>query len=257
MPISRWQIVDRGQTLWGPPRSVVYVMGGTGSPTGHRPDCSGYVSMCLDLPTPGLDTVTLVTAGKLAPISWDQVQPGDLIGICGPGTGGANGHVTMVETVDGDRYTVLEQTPPRGFQRNTYTRNTLQDNGFAPYKYTNLEEDNMTTPADVWGFPIANPNGGQAPAATFVAYSDYYAWLAGTWAWQVKHLLLGMIAMDDPITVPPLPAQFGDFPETRGFTVTNAQAAAILAADDGATGGGIPPHTHDVVEHVTGGVTQP
>src|SRR5512138_1260912 len=96
VPIKGSDIVQRAQTRWGPPMSVVYVMGGTASPTGHRPDCSGYVSMSLDLPTPGLDTVTLVTTGNLFGIDWDDVLPGDLVGICGPGTSGANGHVTVV-----------------------------------------------------------------------------------------------------------------------------------------------------------------
>ena len=44
--------------------------------------------MCLDLAKPGLSTVTLVTAGYIHQITRDERRPGDLVGRCGPGTGG-------------------------------------------------------------------------------------------------------------------------------------------------------------------------
>ncbi len=107
----------------------------------------------------------------------------------------------------------------------------------------------VTSPAAVWDYMLTTPNGGQADAKTNLVYSDYYAWLSGCWSWQCKHLLLGMLAMNDPVVVPHLPPQFGEFPETQGFSVSNALAQAILAAGGGP--GGIFPHIHE------GGTTGP
>lgn len=191
--MENWQIVDRGQTLWGPPMSVEYQMSGTNSPTRHRPDCSGYVSMCLDLPTPGLDTVSLVTTGTIVPIDWADATPGDLIGICGEGTLGAAGHVATIETVSPDRvwWTLLEQTPPAGFQRNTYSRNWLESNGFRPYQYT--READMT------------------PDQAYVLH-------------VLNYRVEGIIAMRDPIVVP---SYDDDHP---ALTLPNLLAQAVTAA---------------------------
>jgi hypothetical protein len=64
---------------------------------GSRTDCSGYVSMCLDLPRPGLTTVTLVEDGNIHEITPDELRPGDLVGHCGAGTGGDAGHVIVFD----------------------------------------------------------------------------------------------------------------------------------------------------------------
>jgi len=108
-----------------------------------------------------------------------------------------------------------------------------------------LNGEGMTSPADFWNFPINNPNDGKPnPAATYVAYADYYAWLAGIWAWQSKHLLLGLASMDDPITVPAPPEKFGNYPETQPFEVANLLAQAIMNTGGGP--GGLVPHVHAV-----------
>lgn len=75
--------------------SVPYVQWGTASPTGHRPDCSGFVSMCWDLPTPGENTESLVTKQIMYQIPEGDLQPGDAIGLCGPGTLGNAGHIML------------------------------------------------------------------------------------------------------------------------------------------------------------------
>ncbi len=49
---------------------------------GYRTDCSGFVSMCWQLPTPGHTTSTL--PGVSSTISRGELQPGDAI-LC-PGT---------------------------------------------------------------------------------------------------------------------------------------------------------------------------
>jgi cell wall-associated NlpC family hydrolase len=59
---------------------------------GYRRDCSGYVSMALGLPGPGLTTAEL--AARSTPITKTDLQPGDLL--INPARGGA-GHVVIFE----------------------------------------------------------------------------------------------------------------------------------------------------------------
>ena len=59
---------------------------------GYRRDCSGYVSMALGLPGPGLGTIQL--AQQSTPISRANLHPGDLM--INPAAGGA-GHVVLFE----------------------------------------------------------------------------------------------------------------------------------------------------------------
>jgi cell wall-associated NlpC family hydrolase len=59
---------------------------------GYRRDCSGYVSMALGLPGPGLDTAAL--AASATPITKAELQVGDLL--INPGPGGA-GHVVIFD----------------------------------------------------------------------------------------------------------------------------------------------------------------
>lgn len=85
-------VLDRAATwltAWhgGPvPYSMADLFGG------YRQDCSGYASMALGLPGPGLTTAGL--AAHSTPISKDALQPGDLL--INPGAGGA-GHVVIFE----------------------------------------------------------------------------------------------------------------------------------------------------------------
>lgn len=68
----------------------------SGNPTdwyqGYRRDCSGYVSMALGLPGPGLTTAEL--AAKSTPITQAELQPGDLLINPAPNL---NGHVVLFE----------------------------------------------------------------------------------------------------------------------------------------------------------------
>lgn len=92
--ISRKEIISRGE-FWVS-RHVPYSMNAEyPDPNGrkYRTDCSGFVSMALHAYSPGYNTVSLPDIAK--PISWEDLQPGDLVGTLGPGTGGAAGHVTL------------------------------------------------------------------------------------------------------------------------------------------------------------------
>ncbi len=59
---------------------------------GYRRDCSGYASMALGLPGPGLDTAGL--AARYTPIAKEQLQPGDLLINPAPNTAG---HVVIFD----------------------------------------------------------------------------------------------------------------------------------------------------------------
>lgn len=95
------QILDRAQNGWGLHRYPYSQT--TLVPPGYRADCSGYVSMVLGLPTRsvygygGYTTVTLVTSGVLIPIETDTLRSGDFVGMCGEGTEGDVGHITIFD----------------------------------------------------------------------------------------------------------------------------------------------------------------
>lgn len=87
--------------LW-PYGSVEYSMNLRG-PDGYRRDCTGFASMLWGLPTDGpgtwggYSTVTLVSYDQIFEISPQLLKRADAIGICGPDTGGANGHIMWFE----------------------------------------------------------------------------------------------------------------------------------------------------------------
>ena len=94
--ITRKDVMWRAVNIWQP-NHVPYNMGGYSN--GWRTDCSGYVSMCLNLTSekPGASTETLVSNGHIQEITRDELRPGDMVGLCGPGTGGANGHIVLFD----------------------------------------------------------------------------------------------------------------------------------------------------------------
>lgn len=98
MSITRDEI-ERRSTGWGFGR-LTYSQS-TLHPSGYRPDCSGYISMCWGTAKSGpgawggYSTVTLVSEGIMREIPWDDLRPGDAIGHCGPGTAGPAGHIML------------------------------------------------------------------------------------------------------------------------------------------------------------------
>ncbi|SDS33357.1 hypothetical protein [Actinopolymorpha singaporensis] len=93
--ISRAEVLARARTWLTP--SISYDMNGSAAaPDGvmYRSDCSGYASMALHLDAPGRSTIDLPDVTHVLR-SKDDLKPGDLLGIMGPDTGGAGGHVMI------------------------------------------------------------------------------------------------------------------------------------------------------------------
>ncbi|KAK8927780.1 hypothetical protein H634G_04978 [Metarhizium anisopliae BRIP 53293] len=140
--ISRQEIIARGQ-YWVS-KHVPYSMEATYPDqhgTRYRTDCSGFVTMALHATPPGYNTVSLPEIAR--PITWAELQPGDLVGTLGPGTGGAAGHVTLFHSwADASRnsYNTLEcrggagcvaYKRPVGWTDGPYTAK--------PYRYIRVE----------------------------------------------------------------------------------------------------------------------
>lgn len=83
MQITRKDVLWRAVNIWAP-YHVPYNMAGYSN--GWRTDCSGYVSMCLNLTSekPGASTETLVSNGHIHEITRDELRPGDMVGLAGP-----------------------------------------------------------------------------------------------------------------------------------------------------------------------------
>lgn len=135
---DRQEVLDRGQT-WVD-RNVPYSMEAyTNGPDGrqYRTDCSGFVSMAYGLDT-SYSTVTLTE--HFTEIPKDDLQPGDIIGNLGPGSGGAAGHVVIFTGWTDDSktsFTVIEQAGGVGGVARTHTwgtdfwnQNAYRYNGF-------------------------------------------------------------------------------------------------------------------------------
>lgn len=143
--VSRVQAVARAATVWTP-GTVPYSQARNHQPDGYRQDCSGYVSMCWGLAAPGESTVTLVTKGLMAEVPAGQLQPGDAIGLCGPGTAGNAGHIQLVEAVTATGLVIWEQAGgTAGPTRRTIKRPTP---GYKAYRLATIDtpstvEDDM------------------------------------------------------------------------------------------------------------------
>jgi hypothetical protein len=136
MSITRSEVIRRAATIW-PLNQVPYSMSGVRNP-GWRTDCSGYVSMCLNLTDtkPGATTVTLVTGGYIHEIESDKLKPGDLVGHCGPGTAFAAGHVIVFDrwAQDHTTYWAYELHGPDGLKGPEHSLIHYPYNGLDGYK---------------------------------------------------------------------------------------------------------------------------
>lgn len=97
--ITRSEVIKRAATMWKP-GTVPYSQERIEPATGYRQDCSGFASMCWNLPRGyygGLNTVTLATGGYMHEIDPSDLKPGDAVGICGPGSAGDDGHIVIFE----------------------------------------------------------------------------------------------------------------------------------------------------------------
>jgi len=112
---------------------------------GYRTDCSGFVSMCWNIPPSenggwgGHSTVTLVTEGYMYPISESELKPGDAIGRCGPGTGGAAGHIMLVVGYKPGAISIAEQSGA-GWGPIWRTLSRMPD-GYRAWRYRGIKDD--------------------------------------------------------------------------------------------------------------------
>ena len=100
---------------------------------GYRRDCSGYVSMALGLPGPGLDTGGL--AARSMPISQFQLKAGDLL--INPASGPA-GHVVLFERwTDSSmtRYVGYEQSGDAGTHHREIPYPYFPGYSMSPYRW--------------------------------------------------------------------------------------------------------------------------
>lgn len=147
MSITRSEVLRRAG-LW-PLGSVPYSQS-TLRGDGYRQDCSGFVSMAGNVPPNGpgcwggFNTVTAVSEGYIHEIDPNDLRPADLIGKCGPGTAGDDGHIQIFvgwdNNVDSDNgHTVLEQTGgSAGPHRRHYATWT---DGYKAYRFRDIIED--------------------------------------------------------------------------------------------------------------------
>ena len=100
---------------------------------GYRRDCSGYASMALGLPGPGLDTATL--AARSIPISKTDLRAGDLL--INPADGSA-GHVVIFDhwaDSDMSSYVGYEQSGDGGTHHRTIPYAYFGDYPMSAYRF--------------------------------------------------------------------------------------------------------------------------
>ncbi|MBY8880316.1 C40 family peptidase [Actinacidiphila acidipaludis] len=141
--ISASEILSRAASWNGTPYSTTANKYGPGNDIAYRTDCSGYVSMALHLSS-SLSTVTLPSV--VHSISKADLQPGDILGVLGPNTGGDAGHVLIFDGWANSAHTqyyAWENSGDAGVHRPTipypYWPNTSGPAAslYRPYRYDN------------------------------------------------------------------------------------------------------------------------
>lgn len=120
-----------------PDGTVPYQQWGNASPTGDRPDCSGYVGNCCWGIGPEVNTVSLVTDGWMYEIDPKDLLPGDALGKCGPGTAGNDGHIQLFLGFTNSGLFIAEQSGGLGPQHHTVKRITP---GYKAYRFKAIEQ---------------------------------------------------------------------------------------------------------------------
>ncbi len=158
MSIKRSEVVRRAATIW-PLGHVSYSQGALRN--GWRTDCSGYVSLCLNLTGVGwggANTVTLVTEGFVHEIARDALRSGDLVGHCGLGTAGDDGHVVLFDrwqTNDRTHYWAYEMSGGMGPRhRVIHYPYDGAGGGWKAYRYRSIAEDDGPAPAHGQWVPV-------------------------------------------------------------------------------------------------------
>ncbi|MET9023779.1 hypothetical protein ABZV93_27775 [Actinopolymorpha sp. NPDC004070] len=142
--ISRTEVLARART-WLTDPSISYNMNGSAAGPGgveYRTDCSGYASMALHLDAPGRSTIDLPDVAHVLS-NKDDLKPGDLLGIMGPATGGAGGHVMIFvkwNDTSHSSFTVYEHSGnPDRPHKSVYDWPIQDSRGtYLPYRYDNI-----------------------------------------------------------------------------------------------------------------------
>jgi len=154
---------------------------------GWRTDCSGYVSMCLELARPGLSTVTFVTEGYIQPINQDELLPGDLVGHCGPGTGGDAGHIVLFDRWDQGHATYwayeFHGGPQRGPEHSLIHYPYHGLDGYQAYRYQGITGDPPDTPGGHWVSVTAWPD----PMSTISGIAAHFGLASSQTVWNDPH----------------------------------------------------------------------
>jgi peptidoglycan hydrolase-like protein with peptidoglycan-binding domain len=113
----------------------------------YRTDCSGLVSMALHLNS-SPNTVNL--PDYLTQIGWEELQPGDVVGTLGPGTGGDAGHVVLFNGWTDASHTAFKTLEERGggsgaVEGQRAVGYKVGDFVSAPYRYNNLADSTVPT----------------------------------------------------------------------------------------------------------------
>lgn len=129
-----------------------------------------------------MNTVSLVTNGWMYEIKPSDLLPGDAVGICGPGTGGDDGHVVLFErwisdADDESAYWLIEQA---GGRMGPVRRAVEYPYGYgtgAPWRAFRFR--------DITDTPGGDMAAGDADKAFSVAYDGHAPWIRGD-SWMAK-----------------------------------------------------------------------
>ena len=97
-------------------------------------DCSGFIYRALQNTGESishLGTSQMGTSPYYSSISWDKIQPGDILL--------KSGHVVMFVGMDGSKYAIFEATPAKT-RYYTYTYSYLSNQGYKPYTFNGYGE---------------------------------------------------------------------------------------------------------------------
>lgn len=184
--VARSAVLTRAATIW-PTGGVPYSQSTIHQPDGYRQDCSGFLSLCWAIPAGqwgGENTESLVGEGWMVEIPTDQLQPGDAVGMCGPGTLGNAGHIQLFDGWTTGGLVIWEQAGGTwGPTHRTIKRITP---GYKAYRFTGIgEEDNMTPEQDRQ-FEV---DAGRIEALVMMKPEVTYGPTAGEATWMVQALI--------------------------------------------------------------------
>jgi cell wall-associated NlpC family hydrolase len=118
--IARAQVLERART-WHPHTAQRVPYSQLRSFGGYRTDCSGYVSMALNLGGPGPITVGLASPAYSTPIPMSALRPGDLV-IDASGTNNTRHAVIFVRWTSGSHAAYWEYEQRGGYGTDYRTR---------------------------------------------------------------------------------------------------------------------------------------